>query len=465
MNKQQIYEYYSNDFIVKQILGAAKGREIAGAFWDGSYDKRPNMIQFPADVLQMARKGVSSFHLSVEHWNNAMALTAENTQNYDSLRSGWDLVLDIDSKLGLEESQITARLIVKCLERYGIHNYGIKFSGRRGFHIVLRWNMFPSSIDYKPAEKMYPLVPRVVSHFIRRKIGKKLLEELIKRKSAKTLIEMMGEAPTKLSPYFFVEVEKNWGSRHMFRAPFSLNEKTWLASVPLSRKQLRTFDTVMADPKYVVAHSNTYETFFKDGKNEAENLLLDAMDWYATQKKAEPVKKKQIVVWENKITEEYFPPCIKNIMTGLVDGRKRSIFTLINFLRMMNWSREEIEQRIFEWNEKNRPPLPRAIIIGQLRGSQRRNMMPVNCPPDGDQYYGDTVNVCRPDRICTMGKDKIMIKNPIVYPFKIIKSRQKAVKQKKVYRGYSCGICNKEFKNMRSLAIHKSRTHDVSDDF
>src|SRR3989338_5842021 len=112
LNRQQLVDYYSNEKITKQLILNAKGREVAGAFWDGSYDKRPNILQYPSDIIQMVRKGVTSFHLSVEHWSNPMALSSEN---YDRLRTGWDLLIDIDSKLGLDESKIAAELIVGLL--------------------------------------------------------------------------------------------------------------------------------------------------------------------------------------------------------------------------------------------------------------------------------------------------------------------------------------------------------------
>ncbi len=454
INRQNVYDYYSNDFITEQIMKFAKGREIAGRFWNGTYDKRPNILQYPADIIQMARNGVTSFHLSVEHWTNPMALVTEK-ENYDKLRAGWDFIIDIDSKLGMNESRIAAEFVCRLLRKYGIKHYGIKFSGSRGFHVSVPWSMFPKSVDYKKTSDMYPELPRILARFVRKKIRQKLMSELIKSKGAKNLIDMLGEVPEKLNPFYFVDVEKDWGNRHMFRAPYSFNEKTWFVSLPLSFAQLKNFSPDMAKPENAI--KGHHEDFFKDGSDEAADFLTEAMDWYSTVKKREPKKeKKVIVVWEGKITQEFFPPCIKNILNGLADGRKRSVFTLVNFLRMMNWPWEEIEHKVYEWNEKNKPPLPRAIMLGQLRWSQRNARNPSNCPPDGSMFYGDTVNVCRPDAVCTKGTKNIMIKNPIVYPFKLMKKTQK-----KIYRGYSCGICGKEMKNMRSLEMHKSRMHDT----
>jgi hypothetical protein len=64
--------------------------------------------------------------------------------------------------------------------------------------------------------------------------------------------------------------------------------------------------------------------------------------------------------------------------------------------------------------------------------------------------------LCRPDAICKSGTDKITIKNPIGYPFRILKRKQF---KKPFMRGFSCGVCNKEFKTSRALAQHKSRSH------
>ena len=139
LNRQNLVEYYSDERIAGQLLKNAKNREVAGAFWDGSYDKRPNTLQYPTDIVQMVRKGVTSFHFSVEHWSNPMAITNDN---YEKLRTGWDMIIDIDSKLGLDESKITAKLIVKLLGKYGIKP-GVKFSGRRGFHICVPFALFP----------------------------------------------------------------------------------------------------------------------------------------------------------------------------------------------------------------------------------------------------------------------------------------------------------------------------------
>ncbi len=311
---------------------------------------------------------------------------------------------------------------------------------------------------------MYPKLPKILARFIRKKIKDDLMKELIKSRGAKQLIDAMDELPSELNPFYFVEVEKDWGERHMFRAPFSFNEKTWLVSLPMHLNQLKTFSAEKAQMETAIKTVENVPEFFSGEDNEAESFVQDALDWYASIKKDKPKTEKKIVKWEKRIGEELFPPCAKLILSGMSDGKKRSLFTLINFLKMMNWQWAEIEERVFLWNENNKPPLPRNYVIAQLRYQQTRdNVPPSNC--DSSMYYSD-IGICRPDETCKGGTDKITIKNPVSYPFRRMKPRNsnKSSEAKKVIeRGYACGICKEEFKNMKGLSMHKSRTHGVSE--
>jgi len=449
MNRQQILEYYSNDFILEKLLSNSKNREVGAALFSGTFEKRPNILQYKNDVVQMVKKGVTSFHFSVERWSYPMQLVRKN---HEDLRIGWDMIFDIDSKLGIEEARLTVQMICDFLEKYGIKNYGIKFSGSRGFHISLPWEMFPKEINYQPLAKQYPETPRIIASFIRERLSKVLMKELIKRKGAKNLLEALDEAPSSLDPYYFVEVEKNWGARHLFRAPFSLNEKTWLASTPV--KNIKTFSIDIAKPENILKNTGSYDTrFFKGEENEALTLLTDALDWNSMQKKEETKKTERKINWEHKVPEQLFPPCIKIIFEGMADGKKRSLFTLVHFLRMMNWSQTEIEEKVFEWNEKNNPKLPRNTILSQLRWAQQNRLNPANC--DSETFYRG-IGICRPDSTCKAGTDTIRIKNPLAYPFKKM-GQQNFFKT----RQYFCGICEKPFKSRKSLEIHKGRTHGV----
>ena len=110
------------------------------------------------------------------------------------------------------------------------------------------------------------------------------------------------------------------------------------------------------------------------------------------------------------IPKQFFPPCIKNILKGLEDGRKRSVFILINFLRSLGWDFDSIEKELYEWNKRNKEPLRENYIASQLKWHKKNPIyLPPNC--DNRNYYLD-IGVCQPDPLCKG------IKNPVTYSFK-----------------------------------------------
>lgn len=448
--KTEIVEYYSRPDIMEEMMKFSANREFCGAFREGTYQKRPNVVQFPNDIIQMARAGVTSFHCSVERWNNPMQLSTSD-KNYSSLRKGFDFLIDIDSKLGkkaedrIESSQICASLICNFLKSYGIKNYGVKFSGSRGFHIIVPWEAFPKEVDYKNLSTDYPRIPKVIAEFMREQLRGSLMENLVNKYGNKYLIEESGsEIP---DPYSLVEIEKGWGERHLFRAPYSLNEKTWFVSLPL--KGPMDFSSEIVTMKNI----RVREHFIKEcDEDEAKELLRDALNWNAKQEKAadKVIERRPREEYHERVPEEHFPPCIKIILNGMQDGKKRSIFTLINFLRSMNWPSYEIEKKILEWNGKNPKQLPTSIILGQINyASHRKKIPPANC--DNELYYKG-IGICKPDEICSK------IKNPISYPFKKpgtnLTNRPKGK--------FVCRECNKDCKDQKSLEIHQKRMHGSS---
>ncbi len=443
MNRQAIFEYYNRDTILASLIATAQEREFVGAYADGRYDARPNMVQYPADILQLVKKGVTSFHASVERWRNPMAITHEN---YKQLRTGWDLVIDIDAKFDFDDAKDAALCVIELLKRFGIKNINIKFSGRRGFHIVVPWEMFPKTVNFRELKDQYPLVPRILARFVCREIEEELMKRLVKKKTAQRLVSQLQEKPNTLTPFLFLDIEKDWGNRHVFRAPYSLNEKTWLVSLPLKEREIEHFDPQQASPDRI----NDTVPFFLYEPEEATSLMSEALDWHTATKKqnVQTQKPKQNVSFEKKIDAAYFPPCMKLILNGLEDGRKRSVFTIVSFLRRMNWTWDEIEAEIMQWNERNKTPLPRTILLSQLRWSKMNERHPANC--FNDLFYV-SFGVCQPDETCKR------IKNPIAYPLKKLKVQK--IEKEPVY--YACSVCKKAFSTMRSLNVHLSRMHDI----
>ena len=441
-SKFELLEYYSRDDVLDEMMKISQHREFVAAA-EGKYLSRPSMIQFKSDIVEFVRRGATSFHCSVERWKNPMMLSTEK-KNYDEIRIGWDLVLDIDSRIGIEAAAIAAKEVCRVLKSYGIESYGIKFSGSRGFHILVPWEAFPKSVNYVDSAKQYPKILNAIVAYICECIKDSLLKKLIEKYTAKQLFDT-----ESADPFALVEIEKNWGERHLFRAPYSLNEKTWLVSVPV--ENLDEFSPAQARMKRVRAT----RSFFREAtEEEARELLIDALDWSASREAPEREKKtraiRRIESGEKiKVPEEYFPPCIKNILKGLADGRKRSTFTLINFLRNVGYDWDEIEAKLQEWNSRNEKPLSTSFINSQLNWNRnQRNLLPANC--DNELFY-KSIGICEPDNVCRE------IKNPVTYPFKIFKPKIRKKRERKAL--FVCRRCNRAFSSEKGLIIHQRRVH------
>ncbi len=394
-----LLSYYKRPEVLEELLRASKNREVCFTLPDGGYTARPGVIQYKNDILEMVKRGCTSIHGSVERWSNPMQIrTGMPQEELNALRMGWDLIIDIDSSLGLEAAKLAAKRVLEFFRKYRLES-SIKFSGRRGFHLAIPFESFPPMADFRQTKDMFPHYPRAMAAFLREQIKEDLLRDLAALKGGMSKLfedDTVGEA----SPYAFVEIEKDWGSRHLFRLPFSINEKGGFVSVPI--KDIDSFETEMAKPENVIV-----EKTFLGKAGDASDLLQDALNWHAASTPTEePKAKKEFKNTGWKVPEESFPPCMKNIFAGLRDGRKRSLFIALNYLRSANWEFEEIENRVLEWNTKNSPPLPMAYIRGQLSyASRSKPFLPPNCEKIKAFEFG----ICTPDQRCAR------IKNPAGY--------------------------------------------------
>ncbi len=433
MRQSEIIKYYSREDIQKEIVRLSQGREVIATFQNKSFGKRPDMIQFPAEVKAIARKGATSFHASEERWLDPLKLKVESSvKELDNLRSGWDFVIDIDCKI-LDYSKDAAALLIKALKDHNINCYSVKFSGGSGFHIGVPFEAMPKQFRNKNIELLFPDAARIMAEYLSEYIKSNLADRMLNRENdLRKISELTGKLREDLiedgefNPYSVLEIDAILiSSRHLFRMPYSLNEKKWLSSVTINPEDIDKFDISWAVPANVTKVNDSFLNPSKAKENEINQLLVQAFDW----KKREALEKKDTKIREDiersfaiegRITEENFPPCIKLILNGLEDGRKRSLFILINFLRSLNWEWSEIESKIIEWNKNNREPLKIGYIRSQLNWSKRQNKrLPPNC--DNKAYYLD-IGICKKDQLCSR------VKNSVTYSFFKVKGKSKRPK-------------------------------------
>ena len=199
-------------------------------------------------------------------------------------------------------------------------------------------------------------------------------------------------------------------SRHLYRSPYSFNEKSGLVSIVIPINSVLNFKKDSAKSENIKINPDLkFLDNSKTNASEATELFIKAIDWKPEINDTDYEKKfskKKFDIPENAIPITLFPPCILKILEGLIDGRKRSMFILLNFLRSAGWEYDKIENIMEEWNEKNQEKLKEVLIKGHIRyhKTKKKSIPPPNCK----KYYQD-LGVCNPDNL------RNRIKNPINY--------------------------------------------------
>jgi len=485
--------YYSNPKVQNAIFVLSKNREVIPRYFEG-FGKRPDTLQYPTDIMSLVNKGATSFHASEEIWQDPLQINSDmSSSELSEIRKSWDLLIDIDSPF-LDYSKIAARLIIEEIENHGVKNYGIKFSGSKGFHIVVPAEAFPKEFEEKETRKMFPEWPRAISQYLMYKIRQKYNKEVTKLDinfqalqertklskedvteticpncgesakkgqiiiyqcpECKTVIErkllkmnkrklscIQNNCPgylekTEEKEYFFCdncgfssqdkkfqsdkkviysremkkEIEKYSedfeeqisghkiasldlvlvAPRHLIRMPYSLHEKTTLASVVIKKEQLASFSPKDANPMKI----RILDFYPEVEKGEATHLLESAISWKKTQDtEGEEIINKKYKKYEKidvkGVSEDLFPKPIKKLLKGLQDGRKRGLFVLLTFLRTLNFPPEYLNKKIREWNDRNDPPLKEGYVKSQIDWHlrQKRQILPPNYK--NDSFYKD----------------------------------------------------------------------------
>ena len=419
-----ILKFYSRKDVQKEIFKLARNREIAVKFAEKGFGKRPDVLEYENDILELAKQGATSFHVSLERFNDPLKLKTGMTQKQlDELRTGFDLVIDLDTKI-FDVSKICADLIIEFLKYKDVKNISLKFSGNNGMHVGIPFESFPDQVHNKDIKSWFPEGVKIVNSYIKNSIKDYLREKIIDSFKLKELAEKLNKKEDDLrekgefNPYSIIEIDSALiSSRHLFRSVYSINEKSGLVSIPVELNDALKFNRESASISNVKVSMGFLE--YKGKEKDASSILVEAFDANSKKIIKEDIKKqinketnslrekREYEIPKNAINEELFPPCMQLLMKGVKeDGRKRSIFIFINFLKKMGWSLEQIETRLLEWNKLNYEPLREGYIKSQVNWNKRQkeDILPPNC--DNPSYYKG-MSVCNPEFFCRG------IKNPV----------------------------------------------------
>src|SRR3989344_1564462 len=408
--------YYSRKDVQSEILRLAKDREVQGWF-NEILGSRPDVLNYIGDVDARINNGLSSIHVSEERWFDPLNLKpGMKKSDLDNLRKGWDFVIDLDSK-HLPYGLMAGELVVDALRFHDIKNVSIKFSGNHGIHIGICYEAFPKEINGQNIKDFFPDGLKIMVSYLKDMIKEPLSERLLKeniediaKKINKNKEDLIKNK--EFDPFEVVDIDTILiSSRHMFRAAYSINEKSGLVSIPL--KSIKDFKVEDAKPENVrIDLSIKFLDRDKTIEGEARQLLVQALDWI--NKKGSIVldekdyKKKEFQLPNEALKIDFFPPCILKLISGIEDGKKRGVFILVNYLQSVGWKIEDIELFLKEWNKKNNDALKDNYLVSQINWfkSNKRIVLPPNCE---NMAYYKSMLICKPDGLCNM------IKNPVQY--------------------------------------------------
>lgn len=456
MDKFLAQKYYGREDVQKAILEFAKDREI-GVMFDGYFGKRPDVIEYLTDVKSLVKKGVFSFHCSEERWANPLLLGEDlSEEDKDKNRVGWDLILDLDG-VDFIYSKYLGKVILDYLDEIGIKNVSLKFSGNKGFHIGIPFEAFskdcPNLVQgISETRLLFPDVAKKTVMFLLHELKDKISKDILEKEGGgMTAIKFMSEKYNIPIEDLGYDEENNTfnfmkiieidtiliSSRHLFRMPYSLNEKSGLVSVPIKKEKIMEFEKNWAKPDNVKPEWNKAfdflkydEQYGKDGNILLMKVYEDEDYMYDEMYKEIEEKSKNKGDFVIEITEEVdikdFPLTINYLLSNnLEDGRKRAIFLLLTFLTSIKWKVDTIEEFIYDWNDKLEKPLKKNYIGAQLSWfkAQNKTLSPPNF--DNDNYFkglGIPEELIKKD-VNKFGKLKA--KNPLHYVFLLLKNKKK----------------------------------------
>ena len=165
MMENLFLDYYKRKEIQEEILYNAKNREVIAKFRE-SFSKRPDILKYTGDVLELAKQGATSFHASEELWKNPLQLSPDlKKHELDALRTGWDLLIDIDCPYW-EYSKLIAKFVIDSLKEHKVKSISCKFSGNKGFHIGVPFEAFPKFVGGKETRLRFPDDVRVIAAYL-----------------------------------------------------------------------------------------------------------------------------------------------------------------------------------------------------------------------------------------------------------------------------------------------------------
>lgn len=298
----------------------------------GKYFNRNKYIQLDTDTTE---KKLEDLRHEYHNQDVYLSIYSYETEEVNSCGLRAPLYLDFDSEIETEgDYNLLRRQVVQTInyfeDKFCIPHdmQRIYFSGHKGFHLLIPSECF--GIDWiSDLNEKY-----------------KKLAQLVNIDNTCPSLDM-----------------KIYDRRRLFRIPNSINGKSRLYKVPITKQQLREYSFKQmqewaAEPREV--------EYTEPEPIERTIMLFEKLftetpeDKVRAKRKTMREKKRQIAKDKDGKPKKYkLSPCIINILeTGAAKGQRNdTAVALASSLFQNGRDREEVEAVMKEWNEYNEPPL------------------------------------------------------------------------------------------------------------
>ncbi|MFZ8856239.1 MAG: DNA primase small subunit domain-containing protein, partial [Candidatus Nanopusillus sp.] len=300
--------YQNNKEILEDMVKISQNREVGYLLSNNNFGHRPSKIETKEDIINYIKRGAISFHISIERWIDLNILSEKvSKKDLNEYRLGWDFIIDIDAK-SLDLSKIAARIIFDYLKEKNINPIYIKYSGGKGFHMAIPWEIFPETINvYKKdnlveeeTRKLFPDLARILASYISKEIEEKLKKIILLKFSEDELKEYGVNDIKEFNPYDIIEIDTILiSSRHLIRCLYSINEKTGNLSIPIKEnyiEKLNPEDSNINNYSYEGIPYLTEDLERRESK-ELKKLINDSLLW--------KIKNEFEVIKFSKLAENY----------------------------------------------------------------------------------------------------------------------------------------------------------------
>lgn len=276
----------------------------------------------------------------------------------------FDFDIDLESEDALEELRKEVRMAVNYFATYWsipVDMIEIYFSGSKGFHVVIPWQILGLQPDANLNQKF--------------------------RRIAQLVVKQCKAEHLDMSIY---------DRKRLFRIPCSINSKSGLYKVPLTYEQLTNFtlqeirdwakeprDYAFREPVYIKKSAEHYQEIFRKERLRGK------------------LKKKRPKTYQIPEKRKPLLPCVVEILkTGAEKGRRNNTtVALASSLMQSGIKRGEAEDIILDWNASNTEPLTESEIVTTISSAYRTlcNGMGYGCQAFKDLGYcvGETCRLAK----------------------------------------------------------------------